>query len=195
MVTARGLRVRRVAEGRGRIGLVYPRVALDSVPQLCQLVELCARQGYQVDVFTLTSPDVPDPVFDANQVRLVPLGEASVAGGGSMPGAGAARRLGPLKPLLAPLGHAYRAARQQWAGRAATARRTALLDEVARTHVQQPYTCFIGVDDDGLDSRAPWPTAPVRRWATCRWSCYWRTRYAHRRNSGARRASGRNSSG
>lgn len=125
---------------RGRVALIYPRPALDSVPSLCQAIELLAEHGYGVDVYTWTSPDVPDARFASGAIRVRPIGWSSVGGGAR------ARRSVLWRALMAPLRRvqARRAEHREHATRARAWR------GVLRDTQTLDYHCIIGVDPDGL---------------------------------------------
>ncbi len=52
-----------------RVGITTSN--LDTVPSLCNAVDLLAEAGYQVDVFTNMGPDFFMPGFDRDSVDLV----------------------------------------------------------------------------------------------------------------------------
>ncbi len=128
---------------------MYPRVAVDSVPVICLSAELLARHGYQVDLFTCTSAQVPTPTFESPAVAVRSLGTGNVAEGG--PPVPRALRTSPrARRLLAPVARGYRAARGLASWASAAWSRTATLARVSAAERERPYTCFIGVDPDGL---------------------------------------------
>lgn len=134
---------------RGRVGIVYPRGTLDSVPSLCNSVELLARRGYVVDVFAHLD-GAPHPIFDGNLVVLHSLGAAEILEPRSRYLLPHLQRGRSARLVAALLRRAYRACMlgrcalgRAWAGAAA---RT----YVRRVHRDEAYRCFIGVDPDGL---------------------------------------------
>lgn len=130
-----------------RIGIVYPRAAVDSVPPICQAAELLARRGYQVDLLACVDAATPPPRFAEPNVRLVSLGpELPVEPTGSPPSASRPPRLA-AKAILGRARGRLRAALRRL--RAARARRLAAA-LVRRSQSHGGYRCFFGVDPDGL---------------------------------------------
>ena len=116
-----------------RVALIYPRVALDSVPGLCQAVDLLAEAGYWVDVFTLDGRDVPAPRFGNPLVRVQVLGASAVAESPSLAGRAWQRmlRLAGISPK--PVAIVDYGASTVW-----------------ESAERDTFTCVIGVDPDGL---------------------------------------------
>jgi glycosyltransferase involved in cell wall biosynthesis len=123
-----------------RIGVVYPRANLDSVPSLVATIDDLAARGWPVDVFTVSRLGEPAPRFASPGVRLRSLG---VEGVSPSPASGARRAVRWLpRPARAPLRR----------GLTALAHGTRLL-AAARTRLvgaTAAYDCLIGVDPDGL---------------------------------------------
>jgi len=131
-----------------RVGLVYPRATLDSVPCLVVAAELLAEHGYQVDLFTITQAGQPLPRFDSQRIRLCSLGTTGLADRPPAALRGAVRRLGWLRRAArGPLGRSYAAL---GAGLVHGSRLVRLARTRAATR-QVAYDCLIGVDPDGLE--------------------------------------------
>ena len=62
-----------------RIGIVYPRANIDSVPSLVATVEALAAAGHDVDVLTYVLAGQPAPAFDSPRVRVRSLGTEGLA--------------------------------------------------------------------------------------------------------------------
>src|SRR3954469_14470923 len=62
-----------------RIGIVFPRAILDTVPSLVGAAELLAERGYEVDVFTITTAGQPQPRFASERIHLRSLGTDGLA--------------------------------------------------------------------------------------------------------------------
>jgi len=130
-----------------RIGIFFIESVLDSVPSLCDLITLLARDGWKVDVFTVGSPDNPIPTFDSANVTIRVLKGESY--------------------LLARRRHSEDAAAPGPTARASVLSRgrrvavdalrylfnVAAIATTAWRHRVQSYRCFIGVEPAGL-SRA-----------------------------------------
>jgi glycosyltransferase involved in cell wall biosynthesis len=54
-----------------RIAIVYPEANLDSVPSLCNAVDMLVAAGYKVDIFTGAGSDFIVPSFDHSSVELI----------------------------------------------------------------------------------------------------------------------------
>lgn len=55
-----------------RIALVYPFTNMDTVPSLCNTVEILAENGYMVEVFLKTSPEFILPSFQHSNILIHP---------------------------------------------------------------------------------------------------------------------------
>lgn len=139
-----------------KLAVIYPHPNLDTIPSLVAVIEMLARAGHDVDVYTAVGADHPTPSFSAaDRVRLRPIGRdtsadldratanvrALVKRRGWLPGA-----------VRGPLGRGYRALGQglQHGSRLATRARGALRAPGAAT----AYDYVIGVDPDGLELAA-----------------------------------------
>jgi hypothetical protein len=129
-----------------RVGLVYPRANLDTVPSLTCAAELLAEHGYAVDVFTYFAAGQEPPRFSHPRIRLRTLGTEGVADASTARLRSIARRGGWLERsrLRDPLVRGYAA---MSAGLAHGSRFFARARAVNR-HTR--YRCVIGVDADGL---------------------------------------------
>jgi glycosyltransferase involved in cell wall biosynthesis len=136
------------APAGGRVGIVYPRANIDTVPCLVVAAELLAEHGYEVDLLTLTTPGHAVPVFASPRVRVCSLGTTGLPAAPPPALRGAARRLGWLhRAARGPLGRSYAAlgAHLAHGSRLVARARTRLA-----TH-RSAYDCLIGVDPDGLE--------------------------------------------
>jgi glycosyltransferase involved in cell wall biosynthesis len=130
-----------------RIGLVYPRANVDTVPSLVGAAEMLADAGYEVDLFTYAAAGQAPPVFASPRVRLRPLGvdgliDYSTAGLRSV-----VKRASWLPSVArGPLVRTYKVLGAGLAGgsRLAARARSSLAER------EDPFTCVIGVDPDGL---------------------------------------------
>jgi glycosyltransferase involved in cell wall biosynthesis len=59
-------------EASKRIGIVHPYENLDTVPCVCLAIEMLAKAGYHVDVFTPISPDYLIPSFTTPNIVVIP---------------------------------------------------------------------------------------------------------------------------
>ncbi|HET6318662.1 MAG TPA: hypothetical protein VFG86_19575 [Chloroflexota bacterium] len=126
-----------------RVGIVYPRANIDTVPSLVAAVEEFARTGYAVDVFAYTQAGQPEPTFDSPRVHLRSLGVEGLVDHSTAGLRRLAKRVLPSS-ARAPLRFGYRALAQGLARGSRAAVRTAVLERT------EPYACMIGVDPDGL---------------------------------------------
>ena len=62
-----------------RVGIVYPRANVDTVPSLIGAAEVFAEHGYDVDLFTYTQAGQPVPEFSSPRIRLRSLGVDGLA--------------------------------------------------------------------------------------------------------------------
>jgi hypothetical protein len=130
-----------------RIGIVYPRANLDTVPSLVGAAEAFADAGYDVDLFTYFQAGQPAPHFGSPRIRVRSLGRLGLAEQSTASLRGAVKRASWLPSAArAPLLRGYQvlgaglARGSQIAARA----RSAVLDGA------EPFVCVIGVDPDGL---------------------------------------------
>lgn len=124
---------------RGRVAFVYPRATLDSVPAVCNAIDLLSERGFATDVFLCDRPGTEWPVFRSGRVTLTSLGPEPGSGVPSLPRRALARVPG-LRTLAAP-------------ERAPVFPGLAEAAEVVGRHQAAGgrYACLIGVDPDGLD--------------------------------------------
>lgn len=134
-----------------RIGIVYPRAAVDSVPPICQAAELLARRGYQVDLLACVDAATPPPRFAEPNVRFVSLGPERPAEPGNRAGGGRPSR---LLPDRAALGRVRGRLRNALRGVLVARARRLAAAFVRRAQLQGGYRCLFGVDPDGLDLAA-----------------------------------------
>src|SRR4029453_15352006 len=93
-----------------RIGIVFPRAILDTVPSLVGAAELLAEHGHQVDVFTYLAAGQPVPRFSSEGVHVRALGIQGLADHSTAGLRGAVRRAGWLPGVArAPLSRGYAA--------------------------------------------------------------------------------------
>jgi glycosyltransferase involved in cell wall biosynthesis len=130
-----------------RIGIVYPRANIDTIPSLVGAAELLAEAGHMVDLVTYATAGQPAPVFGSPSVRLRPLGVEGLADHSTAGLRNAVKRAGWLPGVArAPLARTYRVLGAGLAGSTRLAAR-------ARNAVAERdpvYDCLIGVDPDGL---------------------------------------------
>jgi hypothetical protein len=130
-----------------RVALVYPRANLDTVPSLVGTVELLAEHGCDVEVFTYRQAGQPPPAFASPRIRLRWLGVEGLADLSTAGLRGVIKRAGWLPGVArAPLARTYQALGAGLAGgtRLAARARSVVLDR------EEPFSCVIGVDPDGL---------------------------------------------
>lgn len=130
-----------------RIGIVYARANIDTVPSLVGAAEAFAQHGYDVDVFTYTQAGQPSPQFSSERIRVRSLGVEGLVDHSSV----GLRRLVKRASWLpagarAPLARGYRAV---GAGLAHGSRMVARARSAA-SEGSEPFRCVIGVDPDGL---------------------------------------------
>ena len=128
-----------------RIGLVYPRANLDTVPSLTSAAEILAERGYSVDIYTYLAAGQAPPRFASPRIQLRPLGTEGVADASTAGLRAVARRAGWLRrsALRAPLVRGY-ALMGAGLTRGSRLLATRAADRTTR------YRCLIGVDPDGL---------------------------------------------
>jgi hypothetical protein len=134
-----------------KVGIVYPRANLDTVPSLVGAAELLAESGYGVDVFTYTTAGQPPPAFSRPEIRLRPLGVEGLMEHSTAGLRGAVKRVGWLPNVArAPLIRTYRVlgAGLTTGSRLAARARSSVVERERDT--SEPFTCVIGVDPDGL---------------------------------------------
>lgn len=130
-----------------RIGLIYPRANIDTVPSLVGLLDELAARGHAVDVFTYRQAGQHAPSFASPRVRLRPLGVEGLADYSTAGLRSVVKRAGWLPSAArAPLARTYQAIGAGLAGgtRLAARARSAVIEHEA------PFGCVIGVDPDGL---------------------------------------------
>jgi glycosyltransferase involved in cell wall biosynthesis len=131
-----------------RIGIVYPRSNVDTVPSLIGAAELFAEHGYDVDLFTLTQAGQAVPAFSSPRIRLHALGvdglvDHSTAGLRSF-----VKRAGWLPDAArGPLARGYQVL---GAGLAHGTRLAARARSAVAESSEETFACVIGVDPDGL---------------------------------------------
>jgi hypothetical protein len=130
-----------------RIGIVYPRANLDTVPSLIGAAEAFADAGYDVDLLTYSQAGQPSPRFGSPRIRVRSLGTQGLAEQSTASLRGVVKRAAWLPGAArAPLMRGYQVL---GAGLARGSRIAAR----ARSVVAEPsgaYACVIGVDPDGL---------------------------------------------
>jgi len=62
-----------------RIGIVYPRANIDTVPSLVGAAEAFADAGYNVDLFTYSQAGQPSPALRLTRIRVRSLGVLGLA--------------------------------------------------------------------------------------------------------------------
>jgi glycosyltransferase involved in cell wall biosynthesis len=132
-----------------RIGLVYPRANLDTVPSLIGTAELLAERGHSVEVFTHQQAGQPPPAFTSPRIRLRWLGVEGLADHTTAGLRNLIKRAGWLQlpgVARAPLERTYQALGAGLAGgsRLAARARSVVMDR------EEAFACVIGVDPDGL---------------------------------------------
>jgi glycosyl transferase family 4 len=130
-----------------RIALVYPRANLDTVPSLIGAAEQLAEAGYDIEVFTYRQAGQPDPAFSSERIRVRTLGVEGLADQSTAALRNAFKRVGWLPSVArAPLVRTYNVLGAGLAGGSRLAARA----RSAVAEADEPYTCVIGVDPDGL---------------------------------------------
>src|SRR5688500_17053564 len=126
------------------VAVVYPRANLDTVPSLVGTIELLARAGYDVDVFTTTAAGQPPPSFASDRVRLRSLGMEGALDGSTAALRGRVRWVPRM--ARAPLSRGYATLS------AGISRGSQMLAQARTSVMARPvgYRCVIGVDPDGL---------------------------------------------
>ncbi|MGI9145057.1 MAG: hypothetical protein ACR2IK_00660 [Chloroflexota bacterium] len=131
-----------------RIGIVYPRANIDTVPSLVGAAELLAEHGYDVDLFTYVQAGQPAPEFSSRRIRLRPLGVDGLADHSTAGLRSLVKRAGWLPGAArAPLARGYAVL---GAGLERGSRVAARARSVVTESSGGPYACMIGVDPDGL---------------------------------------------
>jgi hypothetical protein len=130
-----------------RIGIVYPRANVDTVPSLVGAVEVLAEAGHEVHLFTYATAGQPLPSFSASSIKLRPLGIEGLAEYSTAGLRSAVKRASWLPGVArAPLARTYRVL---GAG-LATSSRLAARARSAVAEREPAFDCVIGVDPDGL---------------------------------------------
>ena len=130
-----------------RIGIVYPRANIDTVPSLVAAAEQFADAGFDVDVFTFVQAGQPRAAFHSSRVRVRSLGTEGLADQTTAGLRSAVKRAGWLpQAARGPLQVGYRAlgAGLAHGSRLAARARARVADP------SEPFVCVIGVDPDGL---------------------------------------------
>jgi glycosyltransferase involved in cell wall biosynthesis len=130
-----------------RVGIVYPRANVDTVPSLIGAAEVFAEAGYDVELFTYASAGQPPPSFASPRIQVRALGVEGLADRSTASLRRVVKRVGWLpRPARAPLAHGYRVlgAGLAHGSRIAARARGAVIDS------SEPFVCVIGVDPDGL---------------------------------------------
>jgi len=130
-----------------RVGIVYPRANVDTVPSLIGAAEVLADHGYDIDLFTYTQAGQPVPRFNSPRIRLRSLGTDGLADHSTAGLRSLVKRAGWLPTAArAPLGRGYAmlGAGLAQGSRLAARARSAVADS------PPTYACVIGVDPDGL---------------------------------------------
>jgi glycosyltransferase involved in cell wall biosynthesis len=131
-----------------RVGIVYPRANVDTVPSLIGAAELFAEHGYDVDLFTYTQAGQPVPEFSSSRIRLRSLGVDGLADHSTAGLRGLVKRAGWLPSAArAPLQRGYAVL---GAGLAHGSRFAAQARSLVAESSEKPFACVIGVDPDGL---------------------------------------------
>ena len=133
-----------------RIGIVYPRANVDTVPSLVAAAEQFADAGFEVDLFTYVNAAQGPVVFSSTRVHVRSLGTEGLVEQTTAGLRRAVKRAGWLPSAArAPLALGYRAlgAGLSHGSRLAARARTASAE---RSGVSETYACVIGVDPDGL---------------------------------------------
>jgi glycosyltransferase involved in cell wall biosynthesis len=130
-----------------RIGIVYPRANVDTVPSLVGAAEMLAEAGHEVQLFIYAAAGQPLPAFEAPGIRLRRLGVEGLAEHSTVGLRNAVKRASWL-PTVArePLIRTYRVLGAGLANgtRLAARARSAVAER------EQAFDCVIGVDPDGL---------------------------------------------
>jgi glycosyltransferase involved in cell wall biosynthesis len=135
----------------GRVGIVYPRSNLDTVPSLVNMVELLAGAGYAVDLYTWLAADGSRPVFASPHVSVRPLGVEDKPAPASAAWRRALRRGGWVgRVVRRPLARGYHALRARALRRAPALSAGAGGRDAAPTSLVTGTVCVLGVDPDGL---------------------------------------------
>jgi glycosyltransferase involved in cell wall biosynthesis len=130
-----------------RLGIVYPRSNVDTVPSLVNAAEMFAESGYDVDLFTYAQAGEPVPTFASPRIRLRSLGVAGLADHSTAALRGRLKGASWLPASArAPLARGYAAL---GAGLAQGSRIAARARTVMRDR-DESFVCVIGVDPDGL---------------------------------------------
>jgi glycosyltransferase involved in cell wall biosynthesis len=130
-----------------RIGVVYPRANVDTIPSLVGAAEMLAEAGHEVHLFAYATAGQPPPAFSVPGVRLRPLGVEGLAEHSTATLRSAVKRANWLPSVArAPLTRTYRVL---GAG-LATSSRLAARARSAVAEREPAFDCVIGVDPDGL---------------------------------------------
>jgi hypothetical protein len=130
-----------------KVGIVYPRANVDTVPSLVGAAELLAEAGYDVDLYTYLQAGQVAPTFGSPRIHVRSLGVDGLADHSTSRLRSVVKRAGWLPDVArAPLARGYQALE---AGLAQGTRVAALARDAI---VERPerYVCVIGVDPHGL---------------------------------------------
>jgi hypothetical protein len=131
-----------------RVGIVYPRANIDTVPSLIGAAEAFAAHGYDVDLFTYLLAGQPAPVFSSPRIRLRALGLEGLVEHSTAGVRGLVKRATWLpNAARAPLARGYAVL---GAGLAHGSRFAARARTVLSERADEQFACVIGVDPDGL---------------------------------------------
>ena len=130
-----------------RIGIVYPRANVDTIPSLVGAAEMLAQAGHDVQLFTYLTAGQPLPSFGSPGVKLRALGVEGLAEHTTAGLRNVVKRANWLPGVArAPLVRTYRVL---GAG-LATSSRLAARARSAVAEREPSFDCVIGVDPDGL---------------------------------------------
>ncbi|MCK6581047.1 MAG: hypothetical protein L6Q98_23380 [Anaerolineae bacterium] len=130
-----------------RVGVFFLEPILDSVPSICNMITLLARDGCLVDVFVFSSPEYPLPIFDEPTVTVRVL-KLDVA---------LRQRLSPASsgnPIPSSSGSTQQSTASRLRAALVAFTKSSLnlltLLTILRLHFQAPFQYFIGVEPAGL---------------------------------------------
>jgi len=130
-----------------KVGIVYPRANVDTVPSLVGAVEVLAEAGHEVHVFTYAVAGQRLATFTSSRVRVHTLGVEGLAEHSTAGLRHAIKRASWLPGVArAPLIRTY----SVLGAGLATGSRLAARARSAVAEREQAFDCVIGVDPDGL---------------------------------------------
>lgn len=128
-----------------RIGIVYPRANIDTVPSLVAAIDQFAEAGYELDVYTLTQAGQALPNFDSPLVHVHSLGIEGAIDHSTTRLRRLARRVLPNRARASlAVGYRVLGAGLAHGSRLAARARSSVAERAV------DYVCVIGVDPDGL---------------------------------------------